>query len=88
MTISLFIGTLTIIALVMLYRSLVDRMDSQEERIARLEEAKRKRTNLITLEEIENAMAELAAYELLIQNQQQRVDSIRGHLSKAHTPKE
>jgi len=59
-----------------------------EKRISRLEDAQQKRINYSSLEEIENAMAELAVLEAETDMRKERIESVRKHLSKAHTPKE
>ncbi len=77
--IAVFFGVLGVLSVAALYRSL-------DRRISKLEEANPKRINLRSLEELEHALAELAVYEIDIDLQKERLNNIRAHLAKAHTP--
>ena len=84
------IGILSIGAL---YRTHVERMQFLRNeielltgRIQKLEQASYKRINHLSLEELENAMAELVVLELEETIKKERIESIRAHLAKVHTP--
>lgn len=75
-----------IIAAVLLYQGLRDDIGRLDERIKKLEEAKRMRVNIMTLEEMEHAMSGLATLKTDLEIRSNIVDNVIAHLSKAHTP--
>lgn len=68
------------------HKVLGDEYRALSERVRKLEQANPKRINLTSLEEIENAMAELAVLEMDNDLRSERITSIKSHLARAHTP--
>jgi hypothetical protein len=77
-----FAGAFAMGCLMRVYQKITD----MQAKIEKLEKAQQVRVNYKSLEEIENAMAELAVYDMDLDLQKERVRTIRHYLSKAHTP--
>lgn len=83
---NILIGLGAIVVLVLLYQSVRKDIDDLRLRLDKMEESKIKRINVYSLEELEHAMAELAALSIEHDLKGERISHIRDHLSKAHTP--
>lgn len=90
---TLCLGVVAFVCAVALYVEIRSKMHSIQveqkalnERVHKLELANPKRINYQSLEEIENALAELAVLEMDNDLRAERIASIKLHLAKAHTP--
>lgn len=90
---TLCLGAVAFVCAVALYVEIRSRLHSiqveqktMNERVHKLELANPKRINLTSLEEIENAMSELAVLEMDNDLRAERIASIKLHLARAHTP--
>ncbi len=70
----------------LLYQENARRMRALEARITKLEEAKQKRINYESLEEIDNAFAALIIVEREIEIKRIALDNLREHLLRARNP--
>ncbi len=83
---NIFLGVIAILLAALLYQENARRMKALEARIARLEEARQKRINYESLEEIDNAFAALIVVEREIEIKKNALDNLREHLLRARNP--
>lgn len=91
-----FIGLLSMLCAALVYerernrQKEVDRLNAEKaelkQMVAKLAEAQQARVNYKTLENLENAMAQLAAAEIHMETEAALLGSVRDFLARAHTP--
>jgi len=86
LTALLLAGFTTALLIIEIRKNQNAKIKELELRITKLERASYKRINHLSLEELENALAELAVLEIEESIKQERIGSIRTHLAKVHTP--
>ncbi len=83
---SAFLGLVALLCAVAIYSEFRGRLNCLDARVRRLEEAKQKRINYESLEELENAIAAFDVLEREIEFKRTVLDNLREHLLRARNP--
>jgi hypothetical protein len=85
--VAVFFGVVALLCAAAIYSEFRGRLNRLDERVRKLEDAKQKRINYESLEEIDNAFAALIVVEREIEIKKNALDNLREHLVRARNPR-
>lgn len=83
---AIFLGIVALLCATVLYMDIRSKLTCLDARVRKLEEAKQKRLNYESLEEIDNAFAALLVVEREIEIKENALENLRAHLLRARNP--